>query len=136
MPAKNTTIAIAIAIAGAALAGAGLTAAITALAAIGGARAPCARAAAIVNADGSVLRSTGIVAVRRVSEGNYCIDLDDDINAAKAVPVATPRAGAPWDTIVLVEDSTMCGDTTKSFRVATGKTSGGFRNAQFHVVVD
>ncbi|GAA4625147.1 hypothetical protein GCM10023196_028200 [Actinoallomurus vinaceus] len=133
MPAKLTTTAIA---AAALVTGAALSVAVPALAGIGGAHTPGARAAAYVNADGTVVRSTGITNVRQIHTGDYCIDLDHHINAATAVPVATARGGAPWDTIVLVSDNTGCGDATRTFRVLTGKTSGGFRSAPFHVVVD
>lgn len=132
MAAKKTTFTVI----GAALTGAALTAAVPALAGLGGAHTPGARAAAHVNADGSVVRSTGVTAVRRIAVGTYCIDLDPHINAATAVPVATPYGGAPWDTIVLVTDNSGCGDAARTFRVLTGKTSGGYRDAPFHVVVD
>ncbi|MCO6003986.1 hypothetical protein NE236_03245 [Actinoallomurus purpureus] len=133
MPSTATTITIT---AAALAAGAGLSVAVPALAGIGGAHTPGARAAANVNADGTVVRSTGVTNVRKIHTGDYCIDLDPHINAATAVPVATARGGAPWDTIVLVTDNTGCGDASRTFRVLTGKTSGGYRDAQFHVVVD
>ncbi|GAA3218987.1 hypothetical protein [Nonomuraea helvata] len=57
------------------VAGAALTVAVPALAAIGGAHTPGARAAAMVNADGTVVRSTGVTSVRKIGVGQYRIEL-------------------------------------------------------------
>ncbi|MGH3389004.1 MAG: hypothetical protein ACRDOO_09005 [Actinomadura sp.] len=122
------------------VAGAALSAAIPALAAIGGAHTPGARATASVNADGTVLRSTGVTSVRKIATGMYCIELDPDINAAKTVPVATKRWGAPgWDTTVFISSVPYgCGDPARNILVATGRVSGGTTplDVPFHIVVD
>ncbi|WP_433170958.1 hypothetical protein [Actinoallomurus sp. CA-150999] len=125
-------------VAGSALvAGVALSAAIPALAAIGGAHTPGARAAATVNADGTVVRSTGVTSVRKISTGEYCIELDPDINAAKTVPVATPRSPSIWEAALFIDDrASKCGDTARNILVATGKTTGGFHDVPFNIVVD
>ncbi|WP_214417329.1 hypothetical protein [Sphaerisporangium fuscum] len=58
-------------------------------AAIGGAEAPYARAAAVVKPDGSVVRSKGVVNVRRFQLAHYCVEVDHDIDLTKTVPIAT-----------------------------------------------
>lgn len=131
--------AVTTAIAGAALvAGATLTAGVpAALAAIGGAHTPGARAAAMVNADGTVVRSTGVTSVRKIGTGQYCIALDPDINAAKTVPVATPRSPSDWNAALFIDDhASRCGDPARDILVATGGTTGGFLDIPFNVVVD
>ncbi|MEU0568949.1 hypothetical protein ABZ297_26735 [Nonomuraea sp. NPDC005983] len=118
------------------VAGAAVSVAVPALAAIGGAHTPGARAAASVNADGTVVRSTGVTSVRKIATGQYCIELDPDINAAKAVPVATKRWGAHWDASVFVSpDGSACGDPARNVFIGTGRPSHAF-DTPFHVVVD
>ncbi|TMR88856.1 hypothetical protein [Nonomuraea basaltis] len=110
--------------------------AVPALADLGGASGPGVRAAAIVNANGSVVRSKGVTGVRRIAVGQYCIRLDSDINAATTVPVATPQwASAPWDSSIFVrpDGGTACGDSRDVF-VGTG-TASGARDTGFHVVI-
>jgi myo-inositol-1-phosphate synthase len=101
MPSATFTTVVA---ASALVAGVALSNAIPALgAAIGGAHTPGARAAAAVDANGDVLRSTGVTKVTRIAAGEYCIELDPNINVDKTVPVATLRMGAPsWDTNVAI----------------------------------
>ncbi|MGV9779195.1 hypothetical protein [Streptosporangium sp. NPDC003464] len=127
---KLTTIALA-----SALTGGALCAGAAAYAAIGGAQAPYARAAAIVNADGTVVRSRGVIDVRKIGTGRYCIQLDADIDATKAVPVATKRWGAPWNASVFVtDDATECGNAARHVFVGTGNGSTG-ADVPFHVIV-
>ncbi|WP_067814947.1 hypothetical protein [Actinomadura kijaniata] len=93
------------------------------------------RAAAIVEADGIVVRSTGVTAVRKISTGTCSIDLDPDINAAKTIPVATPRGGAPWNTAIFIGTHQGCGDAARSFRVFTDNTTRADPwTPPFHVV--
>ncbi|TDD67796.1 hypothetical protein [Actinomadura rubrisoli] len=114
-------------------AGLTLATALPAMAAIGGAHTPGARAAASVNADGSVERSTGVTGVRKIGTGQYCIKLDPDINVTKAVPVATMRWNAPWDSNIYVR-STGC--TDQEVFIITGSASKGFSDVAFDVIVD
>lgn len=102
---------------------------------LGGASGPGVRAAAIVNADGSVVRSKGITGVRKIGTGRYCIRLDSDVNAATTVPVATSQwTSAPWDSSIFVRyDGNACGDPRDVF-VGTG-TASGARDTGFHVVI-
>ncbi|MBB2912677.1 hypothetical protein FHS43_003960 [Streptosporangium becharense] len=126
------------ALAAAALAftGAGLVGvfALPALADLGGASAPHIRAAAIVNSDGSVVRSKGVTGVRKIATGQYCVRLDSDINARATVPVATSQwTSAPWDSSIFVRHDDNCNDHRDIF-VGTG-TAAGARDTGFHVIV-
>ncbi|WP_433258186.1 hypothetical protein ACQPYK_22705 [Streptosporangium sp. CA-135522] len=107
-----------------------------ALADPGGASGPGVRAAAIVNADGSIFRSKGVTTVRKIATGQYCIRLDADVNAATTVPVATVRwTSAPWNSSIFVrpDGAAACGDSRDVF-VGTG-TATGARDTGFHVIV-
>jgi hypothetical protein len=130
---KKTTMAMAVTLT--ACAGALGAFAVPALADLGGASGPGVRAAAIVNANGSVVRSKGVTAVRRIAVGQYCIRLDSDINATNTVPVATTQwTGAPWDSSIFIRhDGNACGDVRDVF-VGTG-TAAGARDTGFHVIV-
>ncbi|MEV6982543.1 hypothetical protein AB0M95_14960 [Sphaerisporangium sp. NPDC051017] len=106
-----------------------------AYAAIGGAQAPYARAAAVVDANGSVVRSKGVTAVRKINTGQYCIEVDPDIDATKAVPVATKRWGAPWNSTVFVDQqATQCGDSARHIFVGAGN-NGAAADIPFNVIV-
>ncbi|GAA2857579.1 hypothetical protein GCM10010517_15950 [Streptosporangium fragile] len=131
---KKTTMAIAVALT--ACTGALGAFAVPALADLGGASGPGVRAAAVVNADGSVVRSKGVTIVRKIATGQYCIRLDSDVNAATTVPVATVRwVDAPWNSSIFVrpDGATSCGDSRDVF-VGTG-TASGARDTGFHVIV-
>ncbi|MEU4226334.1 hypothetical protein AB0F17_18715 [Nonomuraea sp. NPDC026600] len=131
---KKTTMAMAVTLT--TCAGALGAFALPALADLGGASGPGVRAAAIVNANGSVVRSKGVTAVRRIAVGQYCIRLDSDINAMNTVPVATSQwTGAPWDSSIFVrpDGSVPCGDSRDVF-VGTGSAAGA-RDTGFHVIV-
>ncbi|MFC4015066.1 hypothetical protein ACFOY2_48180 [Nonomuraea purpurea] len=128
---KLTTLAIACALAAGALA-AGTA---VAYAALGGAQAPSVRAAAVVDADGGVVRSKGVTAVRKIATGQYCIELDADYDAARSVPVATKRWGAPWNSTVFVNANTAtCGSAARHVFVAGGNNGAG-ADVPFHVIV-
>ncbi|WP_433358753.1 hypothetical protein [Streptosporangium sp. CA-115845] len=117
------------------LTGGALCAGTAASAGTGGAQGPYARAAAVVNADGSVVRSKGVIDVRRLDAGRYCIKLDADIDATKAVPVATKRWGAPWNASVFVDDqASQCGDSANQILIGAGNGSAG-ADVPFHVIV-
>ncbi|RSN06478.1 hypothetical protein DMB42_24635 [Nonomuraea sp. WAC 01424] len=91
----------------------------------------------MVNADGTVVRSTGVTNVRKIGTGEYCIELDPDINAAKTVPVATPRSPSIWEAAIFIDNNTSkCGDTARNILVATGKTTGNYFDVPFDIVVD
>ncbi|MFG1960460.1 hypothetical protein [Nonomuraea sp. NPDC049028] len=110
--------------------------AVPALADLGGASGPGVRAAAIVNANGFVVRSKGVTGVRKIATGQYCIRLDADINAASTVPVATTQwTGSPWDSSIFVrpDGNIVCGDSRDIF-VGTGSASGA-RDTGFHVII-
>ncbi|GAA0972190.1 hypothetical protein GCM10009555_024880 [Acrocarpospora macrocephala] len=107
----------------------------TVRATIGGAITPHATAAAVVKANGAVVRSTGVTAVRRIATGQYCVYLEPNIDATKTIPVATKMWGAPWSATVLVySGNTACG-TGRHVFVGTGYTTGGAHDVPFHVVV-
>ncbi|MFI6927207.1 hypothetical protein ACIBIZ_45240 [Nonomuraea spiralis] len=113
----------------------GMGGAVAAYAALGGAQGPGVRAAAVVNANGSVVRSKGVTGVRKLSTGQYCIELDSDYDAARSVPVATKRWGAPWGSTVFVDaDTTACGSADRHVFVAGGN-NGANADLPFHVIV-
>ncbi|WP_147339502.1 hypothetical protein [Actinomadura spongiicola] len=120
----------------AALAAAGIVGglALPALADLGGASAPEVRAAAIVNADGSVVRSRGVTGVRKIATGQYCVRMDDDIDASRVVPVASVQwSSTPWDgNVFLRHDNAGCAD--REVFVGTGVAAGG-RDIGFHIIV-
>jgi hypothetical protein len=104
---------------------------------LGGASGQGVRAAAIVNADGSVVRSKGVVGVRKIAIGQYCIRLDSDINVATTVPVATVQwVSANWGTSIHVrpDNAASCGDVRDVF-VGTGVAGTGARDTGFHLIV-
>lgn len=97
--------------------------------------APHARAAALVNRDASIVKSTGVEAVTKASTGIYCIRLDPRINATEAVPVATLENGANWGSeIFIYRDSSACGTPARHVRVLTG-LNGAASDQPFYVVV-
>ncbi|GAA3704036.1 hypothetical protein GCM10022224_082080 [Nonomuraea antimicrobica] len=128
---KITTVALAGVMAGVVSIGG----AVAAYAALGGAQGPGVRAAAVVNADGSVVRSKGVTGVRKLATGRYCIELDSDYDASRSVPVATKRWGAPWNSTVFVNaNTTDCGSAERHVFVAGGNDGAG-ADLPFHVIV-
>ncbi|MFD0884993.1 hypothetical protein ACFQ08_10585, partial [Streptosporangium algeriense] len=96
---------------------------------------PGVRAAAVVKADGSVVRSKGVTGVRKLATGRYCIELDSDYNAARSVPVATKQWSAPWNATVFVEsDTTACGSAER-YVLVSGGNNGAAADLAFHVIV-
>lgn len=96
--------------------------------------APYARAAAVVNADGSLVRSKGVISVTRVSTGAYCVLLEDArIDANDTAPIATARAGATW-TVIIRTPADECPNTTRYVEVV-GHYQGSRANVPFVVVV-
>ncbi|MGY0067547.1 hypothetical protein ACWZEH_12120 [Streptomyces sp. QTS137] len=57
---------------------------------------PYAQAAAVVDKDGTVARSHGVVRVERTGTGRYTVTVDSDIALEASVPVATLRGGGDW----------------------------------------
>ncbi|MEU6778581.1 hypothetical protein ABZ912_05210 [Nonomuraea angiospora] len=116
------------------------SAAITASAAyadLGDAQAPNARAVAIVNANGTVVRSKGVTGVQKLDVGQYCVQLDSDYDASKAVPVANVRwlTVPTWNSGAFVEEAgTRCGAGNRYVLVRTGNGSGP-ADASFSVIV-
>ncbi|GAA1019304.1 hypothetical protein Aple_048320 [Acrocarpospora pleiomorpha] len=101
----------------------------------GGAITPHATAAAVVKANGTVVRSTGVTAVRKIATGQYCVDIEPNIDATKTIPVATKMWGAPWNSTVLAYSGhSACGAGRHIF-VGTGYTTGGAHDVPFHLVV-
>jgi hypothetical protein len=92
--------------------------------------APYAQAAAVVKADGTILRAHGIQQVILKGSGNYWIKVDSRVRLDRSVPVATPSPGAPWGSSALIEVLSAEG----AIRVQIGTMNGG-NNAPFHLVV-
>ncbi|MFF1344047.1 hypothetical protein ACFVYT_40580 [Streptomyces sp. NPDC058290] len=92
--------------------------------------APYAQAAAVVKADGTILRAHGIQQVIPKGSGNYWIKVDSTVRLDRSVPVATPSPGAPWGSGALIEVLSAEG----MIRVLIQTINGG-NNAPFHLVV-
>lgn len=98
--------------------------------------APYARATAIVNADGTIVRSSGVEAVTKIATGQYCVRLDPRINATEAVPVASLSGGADWSAIIHVATTaSACGDAARHVLLYTGRSTGGYADQPFRVIV-
>lgn len=98
--------------------------------------APYAQAAAEVNANGTVvLKTQSVVKVTRVSAGDYCIELDPEIDRANSIPMATLRRSATWRSEIYVDRAgTGCPVPANSVRVLTG-TNGTATDQPFLVVI-
>ncbi|MFI1682993.1 hypothetical protein [Streptomyces sp. NPDC020607] len=97
-------------------------------------KAPYTQAAAAVGKDGTNVQRTNTVAsTSRVGAGRYCVELVSDIDAAKAVPVATLSNAADWGSEVRVSrNHSSC--PANSIRVTTG-TNGAAADQPFYLVV-
>ncbi|MEV4739774.1 hypothetical protein [Streptomyces sp. NPDC049555] len=81
----------------------------------GTAIAPYAQAAAVVDPNGNVVRSHGVVSVTRVEAGVYDIVVDAGIDLENAVPIAVGATGTVFG-FALVQALDIVGQT---FRVVT-----------------
>jgi hypothetical protein len=93
---------------------------------------PYAQAAAVVNADGSVDRWYGVVDVQRTGLGTYRVTIDPSIDAAKSVPIATPRVGASGQSAPILFLQPPNGNIID---VHIHSHGSGALNAPFHIVV-
>ncbi|WP_219508966.1 hypothetical protein [Nonomuraea ceibae] len=97
--------------------------------------APHAQATAQVNANGTIENSKNVTGVTKVSTGKYCVKLHRDINAARAVPVATLRATADWRSEIYTNvDSSHCAGHPNAIFVYTGK-NGAAADEPFFLLV-
>jgi hypothetical protein len=92
--------------------------------------APYAQAAAVVKADGTILRAHGIQQVIPKGSGHYWIKVDSRVRLDRSVPVATPSHGAPWGSSAFIDVLS----TEGVIRVLIQTINGG-TNAPFHLVV-
>jgi hypothetical protein len=92
--------------------------------------APYAQAAAVIKADGTLLRAHGVQQVIVKASGHYWIKVGSTVRLDRSVPVAACSPGAPWGSSALVDVLT----TEGVIRVLTGTTNGPV-NAPFHLVV-
>ncbi|MEW9556435.1 hypothetical protein [Nonomuraea sp. NPDC050783] len=84
--------------------------------------APYAQATAQVNANGTITNSKNVTGVTKVSTGKYCVQLHPDINAARAVPIATLRSTADWRSEIYTNvESSTCSGHPNSIFVYTGQ---------------
>ena len=95
--------------------------------------APYAQAAAVVKADGTVVRSKNVTEVKKVGNGEYRITVDQDIRLDRAVPIATLNRSADWggEIFVTTKDTSA---TDHTFQVLTGD-NGSASDQPFHVIV-
>ncbi|MER7394975.1 hypothetical protein ABT381_05620 [Streptomyces sp. NPDC000151] len=98
--------------------------------------APYAQAGAVVNADGTVRRSKGVVSVEKVNPGRYCLKVAPDVDFAKSIPVATTGPGAKWNADIRVASgpSGVCGKDPQKLGVYTG-VKGAYADQPFNVIV-
>ncbi|MEU8325848.1 hypothetical protein AB0C33_46430 [Nonomuraea sp. NPDC048881] len=90
--------------------------------------APYAQAAAQVNANGTITNSKNVTQIAEVAKvakvgiGKYCVQLQSDISAARAVPIATLRSSADWRSEIYANlESSSCSGHPNSVFVYTGK---------------
>ncbi|MFE6662985.1 hypothetical protein ACFVFH_05385 [Streptomyces sp. NPDC057697] len=95
--------------------------------------APYTQAAAVVNKDGSVVRSKAVTEVKKVGKGDYRIIVDADIPLGRAVPIATLNRSAHWGSEIYVKTTDTSG-SDHTFQVLTG-VDGAASDQPFHVIV-
>ncbi|MDH6629352.1 hypothetical protein M2271_007188 [Streptomyces sp. LBL] len=93
--------------------------------------APYAQAAAVVNSDGTVMRSHGVINVERYALGSYSIEVDASIDMANAVPIAVMRAETPLPPAIFYVHS----DNSNTFAVMCQHPTKGAQDTAFHVIV-
>lgn len=101
-----------------------------------GVHAPYAQAAAVVNADGTVVRSQGVAEVTKPGVGTYCVRLDGEKDVNTLVPTATLSGRAEWGAQVYVETTPVanCGNASDVVGVLTG-TANGSSDQPFTIVL-
>jgi hypothetical protein len=96
----------------------------------GTAIAPYAQAAAVVNGDGTVVRSHGVVNVTRQGKGSYTVEVDPSIDMANAVPIAVMRSDGTGMAIFNVHT-----DNSNTFQLTCHTPQHTTQDAAFHVIV-
>ncbi|MFI7688799.1 hypothetical protein ACIBQ6_06980 [Nonomuraea sp. NPDC049655] len=97
--------------------------------------APYAQAAAQVNANGTITSSKNVTQVAKVGTGKYCVQLQSDISAARAVPIATLRSSADWRSEIYTNlESSNCSGHPNSVFVYTGK-NGAAADEPFFLLI-
>ncbi|WP_371628258.1 hypothetical protein OG892_01710 [Streptomyces sp. NBC_00341] len=99
--------------------------------------APYARAAAVVNASGKLLRGKGVASVQRVAVGEYCVKISaSGFDISTGVSQATPNLGTSRNPILELTRSKRpeCGNSAKSILVVTIQ-NGGRKDQPFTLVV-
>ncbi|MEU7068145.1 hypothetical protein [Streptomyces sp. NPDC046161] len=92
--------------------------------------APYAQAAAVVNGDGTVVRSQGVVNVTRTMKGEYTVEVEPSIDMANAVPIAIMRAdGKGMATFCVYTDN------STTFRLTCRDPNHQAQDSAFHVIV-
>ncbi|MFB6809972.1 hypothetical protein [Streptomyces sp. NPDC056387] len=125
-----------------ALASAGLCLAATAggvavAAAPGGANAGHTQAAAIINADTSIVRSKGISSVTSPYAGRFCVRLDPvGLNVNEIIPIATLTTGGyPGQIYVHPGATSECGNRADTLLVVTTNSKDEPENKQFSLII-
>ncbi|WP_328471142.1 hypothetical protein [Streptomyces sp. NBC_00448] len=126
---KSPVIAVAVAAASVLTAGAVAVAApgkehAAVAAAVPVAVAPYARAAAVVDPAGRLVRAKGIASVKRVAVGEYCVKISaSGFDIRTAVPQVSSNLNAAVDSIISVARSAqaLCGSSNTSVLVRTSR---------------
>ncbi|MFE7598112.1 hypothetical protein [Streptomyces sp. NPDC057494] len=125
-----------------ALASAGLCVAATVggvavAAAPGGANAGHTQAAAIINADTSIVRSKGISSVTSPYAGRFCVRLDPvGLNVNEIIPIATLTTGAyPGQIYVHPGATSECGNRADTLLVVTTNSRDEAENKPFSLII-
>ncbi|MGW3167891.1 hypothetical protein ACWC9Q_34875 [Streptomyces sp. NPDC001142] len=125
---------IALATAGLCLAAAG---GVAVAAAPGGANAGHTQAAAIINADTSIVRSKGITSVTSPYAGRFCVRLDPvGLNVNEIIPIATLTTGGyPGQIYVHPGATSECGNRADTLLVVTTNSRDEPENKQFSLII-
>ncbi|AXE82174.1 hypothetical protein C5746_40840 [Streptomyces atratus] len=94
---------------------------------------PYTQASAMVNENGDLLEAKNIVSVTKVSTGQFCVKVTDDINVAKSTVLTTPY----WAGTVATRKGpyAMCSNDPQSIGVFVLGTNGLYTNQGFTLAV-
>ncbi|WP_327234844.1 hypothetical protein OG349_13500 [Streptomyces sp. NBC_01317] len=99
--------------------------------------APYARAAAVVDAAGKLIRGKGVTSVQRKGVGEYCVNVSaSGFNVTTAVILVSPNLSADRNSIIEVARSkqSVCGSSASSVLVRTAKGPAR-KNQAFTMIV-
>ncbi|MFE9680876.1 hypothetical protein [Streptomyces sp. NPDC006285] len=94
--------------------------------------APCARAAAQVDRNGTLARTKNVTGVRKVATGDYDVTVSADIDVTTAMCQVTADRGAHWGTEVYVGATS---STTPNVVKVLTSVKGSSSDEPFHLAV-